>query len=124
MPSAHRPIFCCKDLREKIRVKVRFFIGVSQRTWTDFLSQTKHRTYFFYRNFIWRTWPNFLSELLCCDNHQNGRRGPIVGLHHTDQFFIGPKVSAHKPIFNPTKIGRCALGIRGDLYHFETSISQ
>ena len=32
MPSAHGAIFCRKELREKVRVKVRFFLGLSQRT--------------------------------------------------------------------------------------------
>ena len=43
MSSAHVPIFCRKQLLEK--VKVRFFIGVSQCTLTVLLSQTKDRTY-------------------------------------------------------------------------------
>ena len=45
VPSAHGQIFCRKQLREKVGVKVRYFIGESQRTRTDFLPQTKHRTY-------------------------------------------------------------------------------
>ena len=45
MPSAHGLIFCRKQFREKIGVKIRFFIRLSQRTRIDFLSQTKHRTY-------------------------------------------------------------------------------
>ena len=32
MPSAHGAIFCRKELREKVGVKVRFFLGLSQRT--------------------------------------------------------------------------------------------
>ena len=53
-PSAHGSIFCRNELREKVRVKVRFFIVVSQCTQTDFLSQTKHQTYLaiFYRSVI------------------------------------------------------------------------
>ena len=32
MPSAHRAIFCRKELREKVREKVQFFLGLNQRT--------------------------------------------------------------------------------------------
>ena len=32
IPSAHGPIFCRKEPREKVGVKVRFFLGLSQRT--------------------------------------------------------------------------------------------
>ena len=39
MPSAHRPIFCSEELREKVGVKVRLFLGLSQCTMTDFLSE-------------------------------------------------------------------------------------
>ena len=39
MPSAHGPIFCRKELREKVEVKVLFFLGLSQRTRTDFFSE-------------------------------------------------------------------------------------
>ena len=129
MPSAHGPIFCRKELREK--VKVRFVIGVSQLTRTDFLSQTKHRTYL----------TIFLSECHLAHTarffyRSYCRRGPIVGLQHSD-FFIGLK-SPHTdrffcrkqlrekfgPIYYRTKcqrtrtdflrqkIGPCALGIR------------
>ena len=54
--------FCSKELQEKVGVKVRFFIGVSQHTRTDFLLQTKHRTYLtiFYQSVIWHTRPDFL----------------------------------------------------------------
>ena len=37
--------------------------------------------HFFYRSLIWRTRPDFLSELLCCGNC---RRGPIIGLRQFD----------------------------------------
>ena len=51
--------FCRKELREKVGVKVRFIIGVSQRTRTDFFLQTKHRTYLhgpiFFRSYcVWQ----------------------------------------------------------------------
>ena len=36
MPSSHGLTFCRKQLREKIRVRVRFFIRLSQSTWTDY----------------------------------------------------------------------------------------
>ena len=35
-PSAHAPISRRKEFREKVGAKVRYFIGVSQRTRTDF----------------------------------------------------------------------------------------
>ena len=50
MPSADGPIFCRKELGEKVGVKVRFFLGLSQRTQPIFLSQAsprKNRTDFF-----------------------------------------------------------------------------
>ena len=96
MPSAHRPIFCHKDLREKVGVKVRFFIRVSQRTRTDFLSQTKHRTYLtiFYRSVIWCTRPDFLSELLCVT-----MTGGVPLFDYITPIFYRTEVSAHGPIF-------------------------
>ena len=91
MSSAHVPIFCRKQLLEK--VKVRFVIGVSQCTLTVFLSQTKDRTFLriFYRIVIWHKRFDFFIVL------DNGRRDPIVGLRHSD-FFIGLK-SAHTDRF-------------------------
>ena len=82
MPSTHRPIFCRKELREKVGVKVRFFIGVNQRTRADFLWQTKHRTYLtiFYRCHLAHTARFFIGAIVC----DNGRRGHIVGLRHSD----------------------------------------
>ena len=59
---------------EKIGVNVPFFIGLSQRTRTDFVIADKNRTYLtiFHWSVIWCTRPHFLSELLCCDNGQGG----------------------------------------------------
>ena len=134
MLSPHRLIFCHKELREK----VRYFIIVSQRTWTNFISQTNHRIYLtiFHESVIWRTQPNFLSEPFCVTM---AGEVPLLDyvkpiFHRTDvrvqeqifcykqlrensdQFLIGPKVSRHKPIFTliyclGQKKGLCALDI-------------
>ena len=96
MPSAHRPIFCRTELWEKVRVKVWFFIGVSQHTRTDFLTQAKHRTYLTisYWSVICRTRPNFLSELLCVT-----MAGEVPALDYVTPIFYRTEVSAHGPIF-------------------------
>ena len=67
MPMAHGPIFCCKELREKVGVKVRFFIGsesahtdrlfITDKTWDlpcDFLSECHlaHTARFFSRELL------------------------------------------------------------------------
>ena len=65
--SAHGPIFCRKELREKVGVKVRFFLGLSQRRRPICLSQAAPRK-------SQRTRTDFLSELLCVTI-----AGPIVG---------------------------------------------
>ena len=44
-PAHTDKIFCCKEFQEKVGVKVWFLIKVSQRTWTDLLTRTKHQTY-------------------------------------------------------------------------------
>ena len=86
---------CHKQLREKVGVKVRFFIGVSQCTQTDFLSQTKHRTYLmiFYRSVIWRTQLDFLSELVCLT-----MAGEVTLLDYVTRFFIRLK-SVHTYLY-------------------------
>ena len=80
MPSAHGPIFCHKELREKVGVNVRFFIGVSQRTRTDILSKTKHRTYYTLRFLLSECHvahkARFFIGAVVCDN---GRR-VFIGL--------------------------------------------
>ena len=96
MSSAHGPLFCCKQLQEKIGVKVQFFIGLSQRTRTDFLSHTKNQTYLaiFYQSVILRTRPDFLSELLCLT-----MAGEVPLLDYITPIFYWTEVSAHGPIF-------------------------
>ena len=91
MPSAHGPILCCKELREK----VGFFSGVSQRTRTDFLWQTKHRTYLtiFNRSVIWCTRPDFFIRF-CAWQWQVRSHCWIKSLR-----FCRTEVSAHIPIF-------------------------
>ena len=133
MPSAHGPIFCRKELREKVGVKFRFFSRSESAHTTDFLSQTaprKNRT----KSQYTRTY-FFIGTIVCV----NSRRCLIVGSPrffiglksaHTDRFFvvsnfkkrserfyIRAKVSAHEPILIPIfcllpKIGPCALGIK------------
>ena len=72
MPGAHGPIFCCKELREKVGVKVRFFSRTkSQRTQTD-----------------------FLSELLCVTI-----AGDVSLLDDVTPIFYRTEVSAHGRIF-------------------------
>ena len=44
MPSAHGPIFCGKELREKVGVKVWFIIRVRQCTRTDFFRRQNIRS--------------------------------------------------------------------------------
>ena len=123
MPSAHGAIFCRKELREKVRVKVRFFLRLSQRTRPFFLSQAaprKNRIDFFSDQKSAYT-DRFLSELLCVtiigEVPLLDDVTPIfLGLKsaHTDRFFVvsnsekrserfymGAKVSAYEPIFTP-----------------------
>ena len=66
MPSAHGPVFCRKELWEKVGAKIRFFLGLSQRTRPIFFSDQKsaHTDRF------------FIGAIVC----DNNRRGPIVGL--------------------------------------------
>ena len=64
--------------------------------------------FFFHRSVIWRTRPDCLSELLSCDNC---RRGPIVGLRHSD--FYWTEVSAHGPIFYRRHI----VGRKGPIFY-------
>ena len=55
-----------------------FIIGLSLPSWTNFLGPNLA---IFYGSVILSTRPDFLSEVLCCDN---GRRGPIGGWRHSD----------------------------------------
>ena len=96
MPSNHGAIFCRKELREKVRVKVRFFLGLSQRTRPIFcrkqlrekigpiFSQTKSQP----------TRTDFLSELLCVTI-----AGEVSLLDDVTLIFYQTEVSAHGPIF-------------------------
>ena len=125
MPSAHGLIFFRKQLRKKSEWRSDFFIGLSQRTRTDFFyrrqksdlpyallseCQLAHKVRFFIgiieldndkwqaRPYCWITALRFFI----------GRKGPIL---------IRPKVSVYEPIFTPIffiydkKIGSRALGI-------------
>ena len=134
MPSAHVPIFCRKELREKVGVKVRFFLGLSQRRRPIFCHKQlwgKNRTDFFWDlKSAHKDW-FFIGAIVCDIN----RRGPIVGWRHSDyflglksahtdrffvvsrskktseRFFIGAKVSAHDKIFTPIFCRPYALDI-------------
>ena len=123
MLSAQGAIFCRKDLREKVRVKARFFLRLSQRTRPIFCRKQlreKIRS-IFSRTKSQRTRTNFLSKLLCVtiageDPLLDDVTPIFIGLKsaHTDrffvvrssekrseQFYIGAKVSAHVLIFSP-----------------------
>ena len=67
MPSAHGPIFCRKELREKVGVKVRFFLGLRQRKRPTFYRKQLREKIgpIFSRTKSQRTRTDFLSELLC-----------------------------------------------------------
>ena len=137
MPSAQGPIFCRKELREKVGVEVRFFSRTKSAQTTDILLQAaprKNRTDFFSDQKSAHM-DRFVIGAIVCDK---SRRGPIVGWRHSDfyraevsahgpifvgssseksseRFYIGAKVSAHEPIFTPIfclrqKIGPFALG--------------
>ena len=93
IPSAHGPIFCRKELREKVGVKVRFFLGQSQRIFCckqlrekmgPTLSRTKSQ----------RTRTDLLSELLCVTI-----AGEVPLLDDVTPIFYRTEVSAHGPIF-------------------------
>ena len=87
MPSAHGRI---KGAPRKSRSECPIFIGVSQRTRTNFIADiTTDLPYNFYRSVIWRTRSDFLSKLLCVT-----MAGEVPLLVY---------VSAHGPIFTQTK---------------------
>ena len=113
MPSAHGPIFCRKELREKVGVKVRFFLGLSQRTRADFLSELLCVTIAGEVSLLDDVTPIFYRTEVSA----HGRFFVVSSSEkRSERFYIGAKVSAHKPIFTPIfcrrqKIGPCALGI-------------
>ena len=66
MPSAHGPIFCRKELREKVGAKVHFFLGLSQRTRPGFFCRKQLREKIgaiLYRSKIQRTRTDFHSDI-------------------------------------------------------------
>ena len=139
MPSAHGPIFCRKELREKVGEKVRFFLGLSQRRRPIFCHKQLRENIgpTFSRTKSQRTRTDFLSELLCVTI-----AGEVPLLDDVTPIFYRTEGSAHGPIFCwkqlreiigailyrsksqrtrtdfhavfclRQKIGRCALGIR------------
>ena len=96
MPSAHRPIFCRKELREKVGVKVRFYLGLSQHKQPTFCRKQLREKIrpIFSRTKSQRTQTDFLSELLCVTI-----AGEVSLLEDVTPIFYRTEVSAHGPIF-------------------------
>ena len=96
MPSAHGPVFCRKELREKVGSKVRFFLGPSQRTRPIFCRKQLREKIgpIFSRTKGQRTRTDFLSELLCVTII-----GEVPLLDDVTPIFSRTEVSAHGPIF-------------------------
>ena len=94
MPSAHGSIFCRKELREKVGVKVRFFLGLSQRRRPIFCHKQLREKIgpTFSRAKSQRTRPDFL--LLCVTI-----AGEVPLLDDVTPIFYRTEVSAHGPIF-------------------------
>ena len=104
MPSAHGPIFCRKEFREKDRVKVQFYWSES----LHFLSQTKHRTYLtiFYRECHLAHTTRFLPELTMA--------GEVPLLDYVTPIFYQTEVSAQGPIFCRTRSQRTQTDFHSD----------
>ena len=102
-PAHTDRFFVISSSKKKLGVKVSFFIGLSQHTRTDFLSQTKHRTYLvchdFYWSVIWRTRPDFQSESLCLT-----MAGEASLLDYVTLIFFRTEVNAHGLIFIADKL--------------------
>ena len=96
MPSAHGPIFCRKELREKVGVKVRFFLGLSQRRRPIFCRKQLREKFgpTFSRTKSQRTRTDFSSELLCVTI-----AGEVSLLDDVTPIFYRTEVNAHGPIF-------------------------
>ena len=96
MPSAHGPIFCRKELREKVGVKVRFFLGLTQRKRPTFCRKQLREKIgpIFSRTKSQRTRTDILSELLCVTI-----AGEVPLLDDVTPIFYQIEVSAHGPIF-------------------------
>ena len=89
MASAHGPIFCRKELREKSRSEGPIFSRTESAQTTDFLLQAaprKNRTDFF---------SDQKSELLCVTI-----AGEVSLLDDVTSIFYRTEVSAHGPIFS------------------------
>ena len=118
-PSAHNAIVVyCEKLGRKLNTDRFFVVRSSEEKIAD---KTSDLPYDFLLKCHLAHTARFVIGAIVCDN---GRRCPIVGLLHSDflsdwgqrtrtdfcrkqlrkksdQFFIGPKVSAHGPIFSP-----------------------
>ena len=101
MPSAHGPIFCCKELREKVGVKVRFFLGLSQRKRPTFCRKQLREKIgpIFSRTKSQRTRTDFVLELLWVTI-----AGEVSLLDDVIPIFYRTEVSAHGPIFCRKKL--------------------
>ena len=101
MPSAHGPIFCRKELREKVGAKVRFFLVLSQRTRPIFCRKQLREKIglIFSRTKRDRTRTDFLSELLCVTII-----GGVPLLDDVTPIFSRTEVRAHGPIFCRKKL--------------------
>ena len=95
MPSAHGQI-CRKELREKVGVKVRFFLGLSQHKQPTFCRKQLREKIrpIFSRTKSQCTRTDFLSELLCVKI-----AGEVSLLDDVTPIFYWTEVSAHGPIF-------------------------
>ena len=95
MPSAHGPIFCRKEPRGKVGVKVRFFLGLSQRT----------RPIFYRKQLREKIGPIFSREQKSVQTDRFFYRsycewaGEVQLLDDVTPNFFRTEVSAHGPIF-------------------------
>ena len=94
--QAHGPIFCLKDLREKVGVEVRFFLELSQHRQPIFCrKQLREKVCPTFSRINSQCTPtDFLSELLCVTI-----AGEVPLLDDVTPIFYRTEVSAHGPIF-------------------------
>ena len=94
--QAHGPIFCLKDIREKVGVEVRFFLELSQHRQPIFCRKQLREKVgpTFSRTNSQRTPTYFLSELLCVTI-----AGEVPLLDDVTPILYRTEVSAHGPIF-------------------------
>ena len=119
MPSAHGPIFCCKELREKVGAKVRFFLGQSQRRRPIFCRKQLREKIgpTFSRTKSQRTRTDFLSKLLCLTI-----AGEVPLLDDVTPIFYRTEVSAQRLIFCRKQLREIVAAIlyRGNIQRTRT----